>query len=45
MKDPAKLFNTRLESKTVRAVDFREGDKVDEAALKALVREAVVLNA
>src|SRR5512135_2730867 len=45
MKDPKKLFNTRLESKTVRAIDFHEGDTVNEAALKALVLEAVRLNA
>src|SRR5512141_2507539 len=45
MKDPKKLFNTRLDSKTVRAIDFHEGDTVDEAALKALIREAVGLNA
>jgi hypothetical protein len=45
MKDPTKLFNTRLESKTVRAVDFYEGDTVDEAALRALVLEAIGLNA
>ena len=44
MRDPKKLFNTRLESNTVRAIDFREGDTVDEAALKALIREAVRLN-
>jgi hypothetical protein len=44
MKDPKKLFNTRLDSKTVRALDFHEGDTVDEAALKALIREAVELN-
>ena len=42
--DPKKLFNTRLESKTVRAIDFREGDTVDEASLKALVLEAVEMN-
>ncbi len=41
LKDPKKVFNTRLDSKSVRAVDFREGDVVDEAALKALVLEAV----
>jgi hypothetical protein len=41
MKDPRRLFNTRLDSKTVRAIDFHEGDTVDEAALKALVHEAV----
>ncbi len=44
MKDPKKLFNTRLDSKTVRAIDFREGDAVDETALKALILEAVQLN-
>src|SRR5437762_12062036 len=36
MKDPNQLFNTRLDSKTVRALDFRESDTVNEAALKAL---------
>ncbi len=44
MKDPKKLFNTRLDSKTVRAIDFREDEAVDEAALKALILEAVKLN-
>ena len=44
MKDPGKLFNTRLDSKTVRAIDFHEGDTVDEVALKALILEAVGLN-
>lgn len=44
MKDPKKLFNTRLESNTVRAIDFHEGDPVDEAALAALILEAVGLN-
>jgi hypothetical protein len=44
MKDPKKLFNTRLESNAVRAIDFRVGDIVDEASLKALVLEAVGLN-
>jgi hypothetical protein len=44
MKDPKKLFNTRLESKTVRAIDFQEGDTIAEAALKALILEAVGLN-
>ena len=44
LKDPKKLFNTRLDSKTVRAIDFYEGDTVDEAALKALIRDAVGLN-
>jgi hypothetical protein len=45
LKDPKKLFNTRLDSKTVRAIDFHEDDPVNEAALKALVREAVRVNA
>jgi hypothetical protein len=44
VKDPKKLFNARLESKTVRAVDFFEGDVVNKAALKGLVREAARLN-
>lgn len=44
MKDPKNLFNTRLDSNTVRAIDFYAGDAVDEAALKALIREAVRLN-
>jgi hypothetical protein len=44
LKDPKTLFNTRLDSKTVRAIDFFEGDVVDEAALKALILEAVALN-
>ena len=43
MKDPAGLFNTRLDSKTVRAIDFHEGETVDESALQALVLEAVNL--
>ncbi len=44
MKDPKKLFNTRLDSKGVRAIDFHEDDAIDEAALKALILEAVGLN-
>ena len=44
LKDPSGLFNSSLEGKTRRAIDFREGDKVDEKALKALVRAAVALN-
>jgi hypothetical protein len=44
LKDPGKLFNTRLDSKTVRAVDFHEGDLVDEVALMAIILEAVRLN-
>ena len=44
MEDPKKLFNTRLDSNTVRAIDFYEDDTVDEAALAALILEAVGLN-
>jgi hypothetical protein len=44
VKDPKKLFNTRLDSKTVRAIDFHEGEAVDDAALKALILDAVKLN-
>jgi hypothetical protein len=44
MKDPKKLFNTRLDSKTVRAIDFHEDDTIDDAALKALILDAVKLN-
>jgi len=44
MKDPHQLFNTRLDSKTVRAIDFHEGDPINEAALQALILEAVGLN-
>jgi hypothetical protein len=44
MKDPKKLFNTRLDSKTVRAIDFHEGGTVAEVALKALIRDAMRLN-
>jgi hypothetical protein len=44
VKDPKKLFNTRLDSKTVRAIDFREGEAVDDAALKALILDAMKLN-
>ncbi len=44
VKDPKKLFNTRLDSKTVRAIDFHEGDTVDEAALMTLILDAVGLN-
>ncbi|RWB76206.1 MAG: DUF1801 domain-containing protein [Mesorhizobium sp.] len=42
--DPKKLFNSSLEGNTRRAIDFKQGDRVDEAALTALVREAVTLN-
>jgi hypothetical protein len=44
MKDPHKLFNTRLDSKTVRAIDFHVGDPINEATLQALILEAVGLN-
>lgn len=44
LKDPKNLFNSSLEGNTRRAIDFREGDEVDEAAFKALIREAVALN-
>jgi len=44
MKDPKKLFNARLNSNTVRAIDFHEGDNIDETALKELIRAAVDLN-
>ncbi|MDE2498962.1 MAG: DUF1801 domain-containing protein [Alphaproteobacteria bacterium] len=44
LKDPAKLFNSSLDGNVRRAIDFHEGDKIDEKALKALVRAAVALN-
>ena len=44
LDDPLRLFNSSLEGNTRRAIDFREGDTVDEKAFKALVRAAVVLN-
>ena len=44
MKDAQKLFNARLDSSSVRAIDFCEGEKVPEAALRALILEAVGLN-
>jgi hypothetical protein len=44
MQDPKKLFNTRLDSNTVRAIDFRDGEPVDATALRALILEAVGLN-
>ncbi len=43
LRDPKKLFNTRLDSKSVRAIDFREGVQLPETDLQALVREAVAL--
>lgn len=44
IKDPKKLFNARLDSNSVRAIDFHENDKVDEAALGAIILKAVELN-
>lgn len=45
LDDPAGLFNSSLDAGTRRAIDIREGELIDESALKALVREAVTLNA
>jgi hypothetical protein len=42
--DPAKLFNSSLEGSTRRAIDLREGDKINEAAFKQLIRAAVAAN-
>ncbi|HEX5267638.1 MAG TPA: DUF1801 domain-containing protein [Acidimicrobiales bacterium] len=44
LSDPSGLFNSSLEGKVRRAIDFRESDKINERALKGLVREAVALN-
>ena len=44
LQDPARLFNSSLEGKVRRAIDFREGEEIDEKALQALVRAAVKLN-
>lgn len=44
VEDPSKLFNSSLEGNTRRAIDIREGEKIDEAALTALVQAAVALN-
>jgi hypothetical protein len=44
LDDPAGLFNSSLEGSTRRAIDFHEGEKIDEKALKALIRAAVALN-
>lgn len=44
LKDPSKLFNSSLEGSTRRAIDIREGEKIKDAALKALIKEAVALN-
>jgi hypothetical protein len=44
LEDPSGLFNSSLEGTTRRAIDVREGDKIDEKALKALIRAASALN-
>jgi hypothetical protein len=44
LEDPKRLFNSSLEGNTRRAIDFHEGDKINEPALKALIRAAVALN-
>jgi hypothetical protein len=44
LKDPCGLFNSSLEGNTRRAIDFHEGEKINDKALKALVRAAVTLN-
>ena len=44
LKDPSRLFNASLEGNTRRAIDFREGETIDEEALETLIRAAVTLN-
>jgi hypothetical protein len=44
LKDPSRLFNSSLDGNTRRAIDFHEGEKIDEEALRTLVRAAVTLN-
>lgn len=44
LEDPSGLFNSSLEGNTRRAIDFHEGDEIDEAAFEALIRAAVALN-
>jgi hypothetical protein len=44
LEDPSRLFNASLEGNTRRAIDFHEGDRIDEKALKTLIRAAVALN-
>jgi hypothetical protein len=44
LKDPARLFNSSLDGNVRRAIDIREGEKVDASAFKALIRQAVALN-
>lgn len=45
LTDPTKLFNSRLQSSTLRAIELHEGDRIDETGIKALVVEAAELNA
>ncbi len=45
LPDPSRLFNSSLEGNTRRAIDFREGGKINEKAFKALIRAAIALNA
>jgi hypothetical protein len=44
LKDPARLFNSSLEGNVRRAIDIREGEEVDKAAVKALIRQAATFN-
>jgi hypothetical protein len=44
LKDPSRMFNSSLEGNLRRAIDFQEGEKIDEKGFKALIREAVALN-
>jgi hypothetical protein len=44
LKDPRKIFNTRLDSNTVRAIDVHEGERINEVALKDVIRQAVAVN-
>jgi hypothetical protein len=44
LKDPSRLFNSSLEGNTRRAIDFHEGEPLNEEALKTLIRDAVILN-
>jgi hypothetical protein len=44
LDDPARLFNSSLDGNTRRAIDFHEGEKIDEQAFKSLIRAAVTLN-
>jgi hypothetical protein len=44
LKDPAGLFNSSLKGNARRAIDIHEGEKIDESAFKALIRQAVALN-